>query len=150
VGSLSSRHADRHPLAALTAREWALLVGAVVAVPVSLVLLRSLGYQRTIRLGKRLSPEPSAHADTARRGQVTNRLVWVVDRRLHLPTTCLSRSLALWYLLRVQGVDSTIRIGVRAGGRPLDAHAWVELDGVVLNDLDDVGVRFSTIERTSG
>jgi hypothetical protein len=57
-------------------------------------------------------------------------------RRGPLRPGCLVRSLALAELLARRGVpDGLIRLGVRrAGGRVLDAHAWVELGGRVIGD----------------
>jgi hypothetical protein len=49
--------------------------------------------------------------------------------------------LTLWWLLRIQGIDSDIRIGVRKGTR-LEAHAWVEINSTVVNDRSDIGCDF--------
>lgn len=59
-----------------------------------------------------------------------------------LPGNCLSQSLALARLLRQRGVVPDLRLGARLTGPQLDAHAWVEYDGRVLNDTQDVGARF--------
>ena len=49
---------------------------------------------------------------------------------------CLPRSLAIYVLLRRQGVPAMLRIGVKRF--PFAAHAWVECLGEVLDDsLDD-------------
>ena len=49
---------------------------------------------------------------------------------------CLPRSLAIYVLLRRQGVPATLRIGVKRF--PFAAHAWVECLGEVLDDsIDD-------------
>jgi hypothetical protein len=54
--------------------------------------------------------------------------------------TCLTRSLALYGLLRRQGLAAQLRLGVRRSGRGrLVAHAWVEWDGVPLPAGEDVG-----------
>lgn len=143
VGSLSSNPSDREALGALSARERVRLVGTALVLPVTLVLLKALGYQRTLRLGERLSRRRPVPADAAARAASTSRLVWVAHQRLHLPGSCLSRSLALWYLLRLQGVPTEIQLGVRGGGEPLDAHAWVVHEGVALNDYDDVADRYA-------
>lgn len=59
-----------------------------------------------------------------------------VARFLPFSTTCLDRSLALFRLLRSEGIPSSMRIGVaRHGSRSVIAHAWVEHEGRVL--LDD-------------
>lgn len=59
--------------------------------------------------------------------------------------TCLARSLALCALLERRGELPRLQLGVplaplRAG---FEAHAWVELDGVVLNDTNDVRGRYA-------
>lgn len=49
---------------------------------------------------------------------------------------CLHRSLALHAALRRMGLESVLRIGVRKDGTLLRAHAWIELDGQVINDAE--------------
>ena len=48
--------------------------------------------------------------------------------------TCLEKSLALWWLLRQVGIASSVRIGTRKAAGKLEAHAWVECEGVALNE----------------
>ena len=149
VGSLSSSRSDLASLKALSIREWPILVLAAVAVPTSHLLLRAVGYRRTRRLGERLSLRRATPPNAPARATSTTRLVWAVDQRLPGSRTCLSRSLALWYLLLLQGVRTELRIGVRPGGAPLDAHAWVEHDGRPLNDDEGVAHRFATLQPDS-
>lgn len=55
--------------------------------------------------------------------------------RHHLrPATCLTRALTLQALLRRQGHQAELRIGVRREGGALQAHAWVEHAGSPLGD----------------
>jgi hypothetical protein len=49
-------------------------------------------------------------------------------------SSCLERSLALWWLLRQEGIASSVRIGTRKSGGKFQAHAWVECEGVALNE----------------
>ena len=44
--------------------------------------------------------------------------------------TCLSRSVLLRALLRAQSLDSTLYVGVRKDLESLQAHAWVDAEGV--------------------
>jgi hypothetical protein len=47
--------------------------------------------------------------------------------------TCLSRALALRFLLQAAGIQSTLWIGVgRSPAVNFEAHAWLEADGRVL------------------
>ena len=73
----------------------------------------------------------------------TARMVEVAARHNPFRLLCLPRSLALWWLLRWQGIGADLRIGVTPKESGLEAHAWVEYDGVALNDQDDVYDRFA-------
>jgi hypothetical protein len=59
---------------------------------------------------------------------------------LHGPMrpNCLERSMTLWWVLRLDGISGELHIGARKEGGRLEAHAWVELGGHVLNDRADV------------
>jgi hypothetical protein len=56
---------------------------------------------------------------------------------------CLQRSLALCLLLERRGFNTQLKIGVRRSGGDLEAHAWVEYFGKVLNDSQDVACNFT-------
>ncbi len=58
---------------------------------------------------------------------------------------CLERSAAALSLLRLRGWPAEMVIGVQP--RPFVAHAWVELEGHVLNDRADVRARYLALER---
>ena len=60
---------------------------------------------------------------------------------------CLTQSLVLWWFLRRQQIDGDLRIGVQPKGDQLEAHAWVTFQGVVLNDGDDVHLRFAPFAK---
>ena len=52
--------------------------------------------------------------------------------------------LLLGWLLRRRGVQSQLCIGVRLTQGALDAHAWVECEGVPVNDNPDVNAQFAS------
>ena len=61
--------------------------------------------------------------------------MWEASLRHVKPLTCLEYAAALHRLLKRRGIDCRLRVGVREPqeGKPLDAHAWVELpDGTRL------------------
>jgi len=70
--------------------------------------------------------------------QTLGELVNIAARHVPFPATCLSRSLLLVWLLNRRGVKSNLRIGVRLTRGVLEAHAWVECDGIPVNDRVDV------------
>jgi hypothetical protein len=65
-----------------------------------------------------------------------------VERRSPIRGTCLSRSLALKWLLARQGIQTVVRLGGAISDGQFEAHAWLELDGAVLGSPADVASRF--------
>lgn len=67
---------------------------------------------------------------------------------------CLCRSLVLLKLLSNAGLNGELRIGIpkNRNNQPhsiLDAHAWVELHGVVINDRENVVKEYAVFELSS-
>ncbi|ESA35189.1 microcin j25-processing protein mcjb [Leptolyngbya sp. Heron Island J] len=60
---------------------------------------------------------------------------------------CLKKSLVLWSLLRAQGIDGQLRIGVRQDTQKFEAHAWVEWQDFILGDRQDVRKQFAMFDR---
>ena len=71
----------------------------------------------------------------------------IAARHSLFPATCLTRSLFLVWLLQRQHIASQLRIGVRLTQGALYAHAWVECEGLVVNDGADVGRRFAAFSE---
>jgi hypothetical protein len=145
----------RERLAQLTPGDLGYALLAPWCFPVAALALRRWGLQR---VQTRLAPR-GRHVSPAVCGsdvQTARRTAWLVDavaRRTPWPANCLQRSLVLWWFLARRGIAAEIRIGVRrrpgspSGSRSLDFHAWVELDGLVLNDLPSVREWFATFDR---
>jgi hypothetical protein len=79
--------------------------------------------------------------------QVTCRMVRAAVRYSLAQYTCLEESLALWYLLREQGIPARLRIGVRKEKEQFEAHAWVELRGEALNQLEELHRHYAAFEQ---
>lgn len=56
--------------------------------------------------------------------------------------TCLRQSLLLWYLLKKEGIESKLCIGVRKEKKQLLAHAWVEYQGFAINETNNINQIF--------
>lgn len=91
------------------------------------------------------APAP-AHSNVAPaeivRARTYARWVGAAARRHPVRARCLHRSLALHGWLRQEGIPSTFRIGIRKDGGELAAHAWVEVDGQVINDPESAIAAF--------
>jgi Transglutaminase-like superfamily len=69
--------------------------------------------------------------------QIIAQMAAAAARILFFSTNCLEQSLVLWWLLRQLGIAAELRIGARKEVGRFEAHAWVEVDSVVLNDAGE-------------
>ena len=114
-----------------------LFLRAVVLLPLLSVSLRLRGFGATQRfLQKFITPRKSGLPVTAAEScaALTSRMVLAAARNSPIPSSCLERSLSLWWLLARQGIATQFRIGVRKDGEKFAAHAWVERDGVAIDE----------------
>jgi len=112
-----------------------LFLRAVVALPTISRSLRRRGFQATRnRLTRRLSSPATPPSPESARIETTVRMVRAAARHGISRASCLEESLTLWWLLARQGIASDLRIGVRKEQGSFEAHAWVERDGVALNE----------------
>lgn len=78
------------------------------------------------------------------------RLVDIAARHHIRPMGCLHRSLVLQALLRWQGLETDLRIGVRKQRGRLQAHAWLEQAGQPLFEVPEARDRFTPLIRSGG
>jgi hypothetical protein len=124
---------------------------AFLAFPLVALGLRFLGLRRLQARLTQGSPGTPVLKDSRvarEQAQATARLVQIAARYCLFQPKCLSRSLVLWWLLRRQGLAAGLHIGVNSREQSqLEAHAWVEYQGQVLNDSEDVTRRFPPFSR---
>jgi hypothetical protein len=125
-----------------SAAERSLLFLSLMLLPLIHFGLLVLGYSRLLRVLEVMSPanrckNPKEESEIIRGAQQMARIVSIAARRGFFRATCLRSSLLLWWLLRWHGIRSDICFGVRKEHDQLEAHAWVEYQGTVLNDLAD-------------
>jgi hypothetical protein len=117
---------------ALTASEQWLTVKSAVLICSAAASLRLLGLKRTLRITDldELSAVPARLSDQMSKTVIAD-VTSAADRaeRYAPGGSCLSKSVALAWMLRRRGVPAEIRIGVRTAGE-FEAHAWVEASGL--------------------
>ena len=136
----SARLVQFHNLNAMQKRT---LLAAWLWLPLFWLGLRVLGLPR-FQAWLLKSPARSALSLTLPVVRALGEAVNIAARHTPFPVTCLSRSLLLGWLLHRRGVASDLRIGVRLTQGKLDAHAWVECEGVPVNDSPDVNAQFAS------
>ncbi len=134
----------------LTESERWLLLQAFLLLPFISLSLHCLGFRRLYLLlaswcPLTLHPSDDVKKDLRRAGAMVQLVDAAAQHGLHSPN-CLPKSMTLWWLLKRQGIPGVLRLGVCPQGGRLAAHAWVELQGLVLNDEAEVHLRFLPFE----
>lgn len=145
----------------LSAPDQALLIKALMLIPLVALKIRFMGFKKTRTWLTGVKPSTEASPPRAKEKvtvqAVKTAQVFTKAVRLSLiKGRCLSQSLALWYLLHSQGIASELCIGVQKKDDALplavdnfDAHAWVEYQGIVLNDDPRVRERFQAVNLST-
>lgn len=122
------------------AQRWTLLL-ALVWLPLFAIRVRRTSVAHLLsRTQVRAGVPPAAVADARAAARAVN----LVAGRLR--ATCLTRSLVLHRILAGRGIATVLRVGVRNEGDGLQAHAWVECDGVPVNDTTQRVRGFARVE----
>jgi hypothetical protein len=131
-----------HPAKSLFVRAWVTLF-------VISLSLRLRGFRSTQAMLERRIPSPfkTVHPETV---MMTVRMVKAAVRHSFAQRTCLEESLTLWWMLGRQGVPAEVRIGVQKSGDRFTAHAWVESNGVALNEPESVHQHYAAFEAELG
>lgn len=106
-------------------------------------VLLLLGYKRVSAFTKsrrvvRRVAAPDAVSGVCR--LVEEACVWYYKR-----VYCLQRSSVTTWMLRRRGIRAELVIGYRPV--PVDSHAWVEVDGRVVNDRPQYQIFYNVLER---
>lgn len=138
-------------LGPLSANERWLVMQTAVLLPATALLLRRLGFWRCYRAFARSTERPSGNwqssDDVIRKAERVAAIVAMTNERYSpLYAACLPKSLVLWRALRVRGLPAEFYLGVRTLMGPFEAHAWVEVGGVVLDDVPDVATIYAPFD----
>jgi hypothetical protein len=135
----------------LSLTEQSTFIQAVFMLPFMALALRLIGVTRSqaalsrfSHLYKDRSKKPGEIIQQAR---VMARMLALANRYGLYRANCLQQSVTLWWLLGRQGIESSVSVGVRKRADKLEAHAWVECSGVVLNDRDDIHESYAPFDR---
>jgi len=124
-----STHWTRRPIGRLTPAEWAILAEACVVVAAMEIARRTAPARRLVR------PATAAAQGPQWRMERLQRMSWLVDvaaNRQPVEIRCLTRSLALAWMLHRRGQQVDLRIGMRQLAGRVHAHAWLESRGRVV------------------
>ncbi len=139
---------------ALSPSERSVFLVASIALPATALALRIIRLRHWLWLISSLKWNPFANRllglSHLQQAQRTACLVSAAARNGICRPNCLERSVVLLWLLENGNIEGVIRFGASKNRQQLDAHAWVEYQGVVLNDDSDVQTRFGIFTHGSG
>jgi hypothetical protein len=140
-----------HRFLRLAPEERGLVLRAMVLLSLTMLGLRTISFRRCKDLIQRFSlSEPSPRrSEPGLQEEMVRKIVSAmssVERNGPGHPNCLERSLALWWMLRLNRIGGDLRIGGRKSQGRFEAHAWVEWGGHVLNDSTDVHKHYSRFD----
>ena len=130
--------------ATLAPREWIVFVEAwltILSVQFELLFV----HKRVVRSSLSETVKTSTNREITRRSLE----LFVMARNSAPFATCLPRSIALQRFLRRRGIHADLRIGGRRRENAVEAHAWVEIDGVPIAERSDIRDLFTPFESGS-
>ena len=119
-------------------------IAALCMFPAVTLAMRAFGFGRVYAVLGRGAQKTSQVSETC---EVCAEMVELAARNSLIHPTCLVRSLVLWRFLRTRGIESSLRIGVRMREKKMEAHAWVERAGRVLNDMPEIGKQYAAFDQ---
>ena len=125
-----------------------LFLRAAALLPLVSLSLRLRGFRKTQAFLQKFRSLPGNPADTSASSSadLTVRMVRAAVRNSLGHPTCLDESMTLWWLLERQGIGSELRVGVRKDGEKFEAHAWVEREGLALNEPESKHKHFAAFD----
>ena len=120
---------------------------ACLLLPVVWVSLRAFGLPRTLAWAVASRPTGQINDLSVPTQASVGRLVNIAARYGPIRAACLVRSLVLIRILSGRNVTGALQIGVRKGSfTQLDAHAWVDYEGIPVNDHPNVAKDFAVFD----
>ncbi len=119
------------------------MIRSAVLLPLTTLALRWLGFRRCYvtyaHLARRSSRSRLADEQfMAQAERIATIIAMSNERYAPHKAMCLSKSLVLWHALRAKGIPADLELGARTITGTFEAHAWVEYDDVVLDDVPNV------------
>ena len=138
------RKLDR--LRGLTPGQRGIFLESLALLPLFTLGLRTLGLARMQHIFSGQAVNAPTASMPLQKIEALAQAVTLAAGQFPFPVSCLARSLLLSWLLMRRQVANQLRIGVRLDGAVLRAHAWVECEGVPVNDSRDIASRFAAFD----
>lgn len=134
---------------ALSAAEKKIFLTSLYGLPIVYLRLRLFGFKHYLASLQRITlAESHPEIDSLPYAAQTSYLVNGAARLLFRREACLERSIMLWSMLRRQGIEGDLKIGVATENKSIRAHAWVEIDGDPINEKPWLSEQFAVFNSS--
>jgi hypothetical protein len=113
------------------------LTAFAVGIRLTRLAIATLGFARTVRIMDRVPMFGRSPVASPESLEALAEAVAQVSRSPY-HANCLTHSVFLWFVMQRRDMDCAVRIGLSRRSALLEAHAWVELNGIVINDDADI------------
>lgn len=102
--------------------------------PFYLAIFRTAGFKRTKGyIEYRISKKNNSTSNvTFKAAEDISSTINLAASNFPLSSSCLEKSIFIYFILALNGIESDIKIGVDKDNNEFKAHAWVEKEGLVL------------------
>lgn len=140
-----------HRLAELSRIDWVLLPQLALASYTLRIAVRMMTLPRLICVLVSISASPAFSAlPFPHRRRTVPQLITLAEkvvRILHRRNRCLTRSLLIFWLLKIRREVAQLLIGVSTHTAIFESHAWITHDGEVVLDTPNLLRRFTAIQN---
>jgi len=138
-----------HKVKQLSPFELWVLLQALFLLPLVVLGLRLKGFKSVQSTLANQLPAGgvSIQNNTLSQAHIIARMVKAASVHGLYSATCLPQSLLLSWFLKRRGITADLCFGVNKTETQLEAHAWVEVDGIPVNDTQDVRERYAPLGR---
>ena len=139
-----------HRLAELSRIDWVLLPQLALASYALRVAARIMSLPQLARLLVSVSASPAfSTLPFPHRRCSAAQLITLADRvvrAFHRRNRCLTRSLLIFWLLKIRHEPAQLLIGVSTHTAMFESHAWITYEGEIVLDTPDQLRRFTTLQ----
>ncbi len=136
-------------LSEFSSPERKVLLIALLLLPITAIALQIKGFRWTQAFYNKCSPNNISRNSVSSQlleARSTARMVTIAANHGPYRANCLKKSLVTWWWLTKKGIQSELKIGVNKEAGDFNAHAWIEFQGVVVNDRAEINEQFSIFD----
>jgi hypothetical protein len=135
----------------LSKPERRLLYRSVLFLPIIDLGLRLMGYASLRRKLEKLPISDCigrfvTESEALKQAKGVGRIVNIAAAHGLYKAGCLRKALLVWWLIHREGIQSEICFGVKKIDGHMEAHAWVEYRGTIVNDSEKVREQYQVLQ----